>query len=82
MSEKCYGDNDEIFRYSELYEALEMAWDAAPFGTENLTIWEGDWDGDYQSAITNVKQRTFRHVKNLDNQYFDFDDFEETGEPK
>ena len=76
-----YGDNNEEFSYSEIYEALEMVWDAEPLDTEYYNVWEGEltnqWIDSGNRVVTNVRKRTFKNVKNKDSKCFDFDNFVE-----
>lgn len=89
MAEMIYGDNEEEFRESTLEEALLVAWDGATLDTEIYTVWEGELSDEWidtgyseyhDRVVKNVKSRTFRQVKNLDSEYFDFGDFVEMGE--
>ena len=40
--EVYYSINEEEYRYSEIEEAQEMAWDDTEADSETITIWQGD----------------------------------------
>ena len=79
MTGLIYGDNEEEFRYSEVGEALEMAWDASPIDTTTYIVWEGELIDGVDRLVIIRRERRFKQVRNQQSEYFDFDNFLEVG---